>query len=56
VAVQRFIVEDLGGTLPEQTPMPEQGIAEVRRLEVKRERKHLERVRQPPLFDTPDDM
>jgi DNA-damage-inducible protein D len=48
-AVRRFIVEDLGGTPPEQLPAPSQSIQELERAEQRR----LASERQPSLFDEP---
>ena len=45
-AVRRFIIEDLGGTPPEQLPTPAESIQQIEA----RERLHLERERQPLLF------
>jgi DNA-damage-inducible protein D len=53
-AVRRFIVEDLGGTPPEQLPTPAKSIPQLQREEAERERLRLERERQPSLFDLPD--
>lgn len=45
-AVRRFIIEDLGGTPPEQLPTPAESIQQIEA----RERRRLEQERQPLLF------
>jgi DNA-damage-inducible protein D len=47
--VRRFIIEDLGGTPPEQLPTPAESIQELQQ----KERARIGRERQPSLFDTP---
>lgn len=50
-AVRRFIVEELGGTPPEQLPTPSESIAQLRA----NERRRVEQERQPSLFDSSQD-
>jgi DNA-damage-inducible protein D len=45
--VRDFIINELGGTPPEQLPVPEKSIQQLQREEQKR----IERKLQPPLFD-----
>jgi len=49
--VREFIVNELGGTPPEQLPTPSDGIGQVR----KREQKRIEGERQPSLFGPEDE-
>jgi DNA-damage-inducible protein D len=50
-AVRHFIVDELGGTPPEQLPTPAENIQQLQT----RERRQLESERQPSLFDYPGD-
>lgn len=48
--VRQFIIEDLGGTPPEQLPTPAQSIQELQREERAREQERLQPDHQPSLF------
>jgi DNA-damage-inducible protein D len=49
--IVRKAIAEAGGTMPEDLPTPDKSIQELQRDE----QKHLERKRQPLLFDTPED-
>ena len=49
-AVRRFIVEDLGGTPPEQLPTPAESIQQLQRREQQLIQQERARQLQPPLF------
>jgi DNA-damage-inducible protein D len=51
----RHAIERMGGTMPEDLPTPVQSIQQLQRDEAAREKRRIERERQPLLIDLPDE-